>query len=116
MHDEFLKGNLEDAPVPALADRRALAVGRRHFYVKRPAMSVRFYGLNTRTKPLSDRRVRQAIVHAIDREAIVPDVYARQYTFARGVRPPGALGITPRLGGDACDPSRARGVSAGGGY
>jgi len=116
MHDEFLKGNLEDAPVPALADRRALAVGRRHFYVKRPAMSVRFYGLNTRTKPLSDRRVRQAIVHAIDREAIVQDVYAGQYTFARGVLPPGTLGFNPRLGGYAYDPQRARELLAEAGY
>ena len=41
-------------------------------------ISVRFYGFNTRVKPLDDRRVRQAIVHAIDREAIVEDVYFGQ--------------------------------------
>src|SRR2546426_7185845 len=55
MHDEFLKGNLEDAPVPARADRRSLAADASHIYVKRPAISVRFYGLNTRTKALNDR-------------------------------------------------------------
>jgi len=68
------------------------------------------------SRELSDRRVRQAIVHAIDREAIVQDVYAGQYTFARGVLPPGTLGFNPRLGGYAYDPQRARELLAEAGY
>jgi len=116
MHDEFLKGNLEDTPVPPRADRRALAAGGSHVYVKRPMISVRFYAFNTRTKPLNDRRVRQAIVHAIDREAIVQDVYAGQYTFARGVLPPGMLGFNPRLVGYPYDSEKAHELLAEAGY
>src|SRR2546422_5817304 len=116
MHDEFLKGNLEDTPVPPRADRRALAAGGSHVYVKRPMISVRFYAFNTRTKPLDDRRVRQAIVHAIDREAIVQDVYAGQYTFARGVLPPGMLGFNPRLVGYPYDSQKAHELLAEAGY
>ena len=116
MYDEFLKGDLEDAPVPARADRRALAAGGSYLYVKRPMISVRFYGFNTRTKPLGDRRVRQAIIHAIDREAIVQSVHFGQYTFARGILPPGMLGFNPRLSGYVYDPSRARGLLAEAGY
>jgi len=116
MHDEFLKGNLEDAPVPARADRRSLAADDSHIYVKRPAISVRFYGLNTRTKALNDRRVRQAIVHAIDREAIVQDVYFGQYIFARGILPPGTLGFNPRIVGSPYDPDKARGLLADSGH
>jgi len=116
MYDEFLKGGLEDAPVPARADRRALAAGGSHLYVKRPMISVRFYGFNTRTKPLGDRRVRQAIIHAIDREAIVQSVHFGQYTFAREILPPGMLGFNPRLSGYVYDPSRARGLLAEAGY
>src|SRR5262247_1781900 len=78
MQEEFQKGNLEDAPVPARVDRRALAASGGYIYVKRPMISTRFYGFNTRVKPLNDRRVRQAIVEAIDREAIVEGIYFGQ--------------------------------------
>jgi len=116
MHDEFLKGGLEDAPLPPRADRQALAAAAGHIYVRRPMSSVRFYGFNTRTKPLSDRRVRQAIVHAIDREAIIQNVYFGQYTLARGVLPPGTLGFNPRLAGYPYDPQKARELLAQAGY
>ena len=116
MHDEFLRGELEDAPVPARADRRVLAAGGSRIYVRRPMSSVRFYAFNTRTKPLNDRRVRQAIIHAIDREAIVQDVYAGQYVFARGILPPGTLGFNPRLAGYPYDPQKARELLAQAGY
>jgi len=116
MHDEFLKGGLEDAPLPPRADRQALAAAAGHIYVRRPMSSVRFYGFNTRTKPLSDRRVRQAIVHAIDREAIIQNVYFGQHTLARGVLPPGTLGFNPRLAGYPYDPQKARELLAQAGY
>jgi len=116
MHDEFLKGGLEDAPLPPRADRQALAAAAGHIYVRRPMSSVRFYGFNTRTKPLSDRRVRQAIVHAIDREAIIQNVYFGQHTLARGVLPPGTLGFNTRLAGYPYDPQKARELLAQAGY
>ncbi len=115
MYEEFQKGNLEDAPVPTRADRRALPTGT-HTYVKRSMISVRFYGFNTRTKPLTDRRVRQALLFAIDREAIIQDVYYGQYTFARGVLPPGTQGFNPKLSGYPYDPRKARELLAEAGY
>ena len=116
MQEEFQKGNLEDAPVPARVDRRALATSGGYIYVKRPMISARFYGFNTRAKPLNDRRVRQAIVQAIDRETIVEGVYLGQVTYARGVLPPGMLGFNPGLTGYPYDPARARELLAQAGY
>jgi oligopeptide transport system substrate-binding protein len=116
MHDEFLKGNLEDAPVPPRADRRALATDGSHIYVKRPMISLRFYGFNTRIKPFNDRRVRRAIVHAIDRETIIRSVFFGQYTFARGILPPGMLGFNPDLIGYPFDRQKARDLLAEAGY
>jgi len=116
MHDEFLKGGLEDTPVPVRADRRALAARGNHIYVRRPMLSVRFYGFNTRLKPLSDRRVRQAIMYAIDREAIINDVYFGQYIYANGILPPGMLGFNRRLTGYPYDPQRARDLLAQAGF
>jgi peptide/nickel transport system substrate-binding protein/oligopeptide transport system substrate-binding protein len=115
MWEEFQKGALEDAPIPARADRRALAAGPAT-YVKRPMISVKFYGFNVRLKPLNDRRVRQALVYAVNREAIVHDVYRGQFAFARGILPPGTQGFNPRLTGYPYDPQRARELLAEAGY
>ena len=116
MNEEFQKANLEDSPVLPRADRRTLAADQSHIYVKRLMISVRFYGFNTRTKPFDDRRVRQAIVHAIDREAIIESVFFGQYTFARGILPPGMLGFNPQLAGYRYDRLKARELLAAAGY
>ena len=116
MYDEFVKGHLEDAPVPPRADRRNLAADGSHIYVKRPMITLRFYGFNTRVKPLDDRRVRQAIVYAIDRESIIQNVFFGQYTFARGILPPGMLGFNPNLAGYPFDRQKAQNLLTEAGY
>jgi peptide/nickel transport system substrate-binding protein len=116
MHEEFQKGHLEDAPVPARVDRKELTARGGYIYVKRPMISARFYGLNTRAKPLNDRRIRQAIIQAIDREAIVESVYLGQVAFARGILPPGMLGFNPGLAGYSYNPQRAQELLAQAGY
>jgi peptide/nickel transport system substrate-binding protein len=116
MNEELLRGNLEDAPVPPRADRRALAADPSRIYVKRSMISVRFYGFNTRTKPFDDRRVRQAVVLAINREAIIDTVYYGQNTFARGILPRGMIGYNPQLVGYPYDPQKARELLAAAGY
>jgi peptide/nickel transport system substrate-binding protein/oligopeptide transport system substrate-binding protein len=115
VYEEFLKGELDDTYPPTREYRRAVASGR-HVYMRRPTISVRFYGLNTRTKPLDDRRVRLALLHAIDRQAIIEDIHLGKHTLARGVVPPGTLGFNPALAAPGYDPARARALLAEAGY
>ncbi len=115
MYQEFLKGELEDTQPPTRDYRRAVTGGR-HVYVRRPMFSVRFYGFNTRIKPLDDRRVRQAILAAIDREAIIEEIHLGRHTAARGVVPPGTLGFNPALAAPGYDPRRARASLTEAGY
>lgn len=115
MYEEFRNGNLEDTPVPIRDYRRILARGG-HTYVKRPMLSVRFYGLNTRVKPFQDRRVRQAILHAINRDALVEEAFLGRFTVARGILPPGTLGYNPRLKAYPYDPELSRQLLARAGY
>ena len=61
--------------------------------------SNRHYGFNTTIKPLDDRRMHQAIIHAIDREAIVDEDFFGRHAFARGILPPGTRGYNPKLRG-----------------
>jgi peptide/nickel transport system substrate-binding protein/oligopeptide transport system substrate-binding protein len=114
-YDEFKKGNLEDAPLPT-RNYRQVVLDKTHHYVKRPMISVRFYGLNTRIKPLDDRRVRQALVHAINREAIIEEAFQGRFIPARGVLPPGTQGFNPRLRSYGYDPHRARELLIEAGY
>ena len=115
MYAEFQKGNLEDAPPPTQDYRRVVTAGN-HIYVKRPMISVRFYGINTRMKPLDDRRVRQALIHAVDRESLIQEVLLGRFTPAHGILPPGTLGFNPGLKGYPYDPRRARELLAQAGY
>ncbi|MBI3031744.1 MAG: ABC transporter substrate-binding protein, partial [Candidatus Rokubacteria bacterium] len=80
--EEFQRGNLEDAPPPTQDYRRVIAE-EKYIYVRRPMISVRFYGLNTRIKPLHDRRVRQALIHAIDRQALIQEVLLGRFPSCR---------------------------------
>ena len=112
---EFQAGALEDAPIPSTVYRKVLAE-RKYQYVRRPMFSLRHYGLNTRLKPLDDRRVRQALVYAIDREAIVEEIFLGRHALARGILPPGTLGYNPRLKAYPHDPEKARELLTLAGY
>ena len=115
VYEEFQRGHLEDAPPPLRDYRRAIAAAGEG-YVKRSLLSVRFYGFNTRLKPLDDRLVRQALNHAIDRDAIIDEVFFGRHIVARGILPPGTQGYNPKVVGYAYDPERARELLAQAGY
>ncbi|MGH7389206.1 MAG: ABC transporter substrate-binding protein [Candidatus Rokuibacteriota bacterium] len=115
MHEEFRRGALEDSPIPT-QNYRAIIGRSDQIYVKRPMISLRFYGFNTRTKPLDDRRVRQAIVHAVDRNEVIHDVLLGRFTLARGILPPGTLGFNPSVRSYPYDLDRARALLAQAGY
>jgi ABC-type transport system substrate-binding protein len=116
MYEEFRKGALEDTPIPTGLDYQRVIAEPGQIHVKRPMLSVRFYGMNTGLKPLDDRRVRQALVHAIDRETMVREVTLGRFAPARGVLPPGTLGFNPKLAGYPFNPERARHLLAQAGY
>src|SRR5262249_21074113 len=115
MYEQFERGNLEDTPIPTQEYRR-LVMSDKSIRVKRAMFSVRFYGLNPRVKPLDDRRVRQALIYAIDRDALVNEVYLGRYSLARGVLPPGIMAFNPKLSGYSYDPRKARELLAQAGY
>lgn len=114
-YDDFLRGELEDAPLPTKHYRQAVQASG-HVYVRRPMISLRFYGLNNRISPLSDRRVRKALAHALPREMLIDEIFQGRYLPARGILPPGTLGYNPGLRGIAYDLSEARRLLAQAGY
>jgi oligopeptide transport system substrate-binding protein len=115
MYEQFQHGNLEDTPIPTQEYRQVLTETK-YLRVKRPMFSVRFYGLNTRLKPFDDRRVRQAFMYAIDRKALLEEVYLNRYILAQGILPPGLMSFNPKLNGYLYDPRKARELLAEAGY
>ena len=114
-YEDFQRGAIEDAPPPTRNYREVIARGQ-HVYIKRPMISVRFYGFNVKAKPWDDRRVRQAVIHAIDRESLIDDIFQGRYPVARGILPPGTLGFNPHVRGYGYDLARAQALLRAAGY
>jgi peptide/nickel transport system substrate-binding protein len=65
-------------------------------------------GVNLQDPILKDRRVRQALAYAIDREAIIRDVLHGQAFPARSVLPPSQWAYEPNVTDYKYDPDRAK--------
>jgi peptide/nickel transport system substrate-binding protein len=65
-------------------------------------------GVNLQDPILKDRRVRQALAYAIDRDAIIRDVLRGQASPARSVLPPSQWAYEPNVPDYKYDPDRAR--------
>jgi oligopeptide transport system substrate-binding protein len=85
-------------------------------YLSRPGLNTQYVGFNVRCPPFDDRRVRRALVMAIDRETLA-DVVLGGYTFPAtgGFIPPGIPGHSPEIG-LPYDPEQARQLLAEAGF
>lgn len=65
-------------------------------------------GVNMQDPVLKDRRIRQALAYAIDREAIIRDVLRGQAKPARSILPASQWAYEPNVADYAYDPERAK--------
>src|SRR5262245_4993953 len=65
-------------------------------------------GVNLQDPILKDRRIRQALAYAIDRETIISDVLRGQASLARSVLPPSQWAYDPNVTDYKYDPDRAK--------
>lgn len=72
------------------------------------SVSIDYIGFNTEKEPFDDPRVRQAITHAFDSEAVLEGVYNGSGTPAEGPLAPGVLGHSDDLEGLDYDMERAQ--------
>jgi len=64
--------------------------------------------MNTQKGPLTDKRLRQAITYAIDRESIVKNLFKGQAEVAHSLAPPGVFGYTGEYDVYKYNPAKAR--------
>jgi peptide/nickel transport system substrate-binding protein len=81
-----------------------------------PGVDYQYIGVNLGDPALSDVRVRRALAHAIDRQAIVDHLRRGLATPADGLIPPLARAHEPGLTSYALDPQRARQLLDEAGY
>jgi peptide/nickel transport system substrate-binding protein len=81
-----------------------------------PGITFAYIGFNLADPILQDRRVRLAIAHAIDRQAIIRHLFGGRAVPAAAVLRPDHWAGAPRLAGFAFDPSLSRALLAEMGY
>ena len=111
-YESFLAGRLDWTSVPP--DRVEQVAERQGAAGSKPYLGQLFYGFNLKNPKFADARFRQAIVAAIDRDAIVGVVYGPSAKVLRGLIPEGVPGAQADACGGRCarDPNRARALLA----
>jgi len=107
-YERFLAGRLDWTSVPP--DRVEQVAEVQGAGGSRPYLGELFYGFNLKNPKFADARFRQAIVAAIDRDAIVRVVYGPSAKVLRGLIPDGVPGAQADACGERCarNPGRAR--------
>src|SRR5438093_1980873 len=83
---------------------------------KQVGAHVWYLGINNQKKPFDDKRVRQALNYAVNKDAIVKDVLKGTGSPSSGPVLPGTWGAEPALKAYPHDPQRARKLLAEAGY
>lgn len=75
---------------------------------KRPSLNVGYLGLTVTRKPFDDKKVRQAVNYAIDKQAIVDTFYEGQADVAKNPMPPVIKGFNDSVEDYKYDPEKAK--------
>jgi peptide/nickel transport system substrate-binding protein/oligopeptide transport system substrate-binding protein len=114
---EFDVGNVDVLEVPGGESREWDQTDERKALLQSaPALRFVHMAINTTRGPLADRRVRQAINHAVDVDRVLAQLFAGRGRRAAGVIPPSLGGADSTRTPYAYDPARAKQLLAGAGY
>lgn len=105
--DAFANGDVDVAPIPAGSSPKLRGTAQ---VVAAPYGASFFYGLNVAAPGLDNAALRQAIVKAIDREALRAKYFADSADVMTGLIPPGVRGRRDNACGQPCgyDPAAAK--------
>jgi len=84
--------------------------------ISRPPLNVGYVAFNQKVKPLDNKDVRLAIAYAIDKKAIVDNLYAGMGIVATQFLPPSMWGWNPDVKQVCCDQAKAKELLKKAGY
>jgi peptide/nickel transport system substrate-binding protein len=82
----------------------------------RPAFNIGFIGLNQATEPFDDVEVRRAVMHGLNRQAVIDTIYTGRGEVATNLMPPSVLGWTDEVEQYDFDPELAKQILTDAGY
>ncbi|AMS45040.1 ABC transporter substrate-binding protein [Aminobacter aminovorans] len=101
-------GECDVMVAPSPADVAALRSNPSLSVLEKEGLNVAYVSLNVRKKPMDDKRVRQAVNLAIDKEAIVKAVYLGGAKPAKNPLPPTIWSYNDDIAAYPYDPERAK--------
>jgi oligopeptide transport system substrate-binding protein len=111
----FLEGTLEETRV-AFKEFRDPSKLKNFYILRRPMLSLRFYGMQIKTKPFDNKKVRQAINFAINKEEIDREAFQGMDHITDRIIPLGMPGSSPVKIIYPYNPGRAKELLAEAGY
>ena len=93
--NDFKNKQLEEITAYGNAQEELAELKEELQWYHRPSLSLFFYGINITHPHLSDPGLRKALSKAVDRNALVNNVYGGQYQVAETILPPGMPGHRP---------------------
>ncbi len=114
----FLAGDLDETVIPSekTEDIHANTQYAKYQMVRKPSLGLLYIGFNMQRPPFDDKRVRQALNYAVNKDEIVHEITKMGSVTATGVLPPGMPGHDPDLRGYYYNPSKAKQLLAKAGY
>lgn len=113
--EEFRMGNIYQSYVDDPFYQTAQDEYPEHF-LEVPQLGTYYYGMNVEKEPFTDKRVRQAMNYAINRQAMIDMVKNGRALPASGILPPGMFGYNEDLEGYDYNPEKAKELLEEAGY
>lgn len=109
-------GECQIALYPNLADRGMIEKSGTLHAVQTPVASTGFITFNFKDEKFKDKRIREALAHAINIKPLVSNVYDGMGTVTGAIIPPSLWGYDKDIGGYSYDPELAKKLLAEAGY
>ena len=84
--------------------------------IERPSLNVGYLGMTVTRKPFDDKKVRQAVNYAIDKEALISAFYEGKADVATNPMPPAVSGFNEEISAYPYDPEKAKALLKEAGY
>jgi len=111
----FVEGALEETKVP-FKEFRDPSKLKNFYIVRKPILSLRFYGMQIKTKPFDNKKIRQAINFAINKEQIDEEAFQGMDHITDRIIPLGMPGSSPARILYPYNPDQARKLLVEAGY
>jgi len=112
----FVEGKLEETGGIPFKEFRDPSKLKNFYIIRKPMLSLRFYGMQVKTKPFDNKKVRQAINFAINKEQIDKEAFQGMDHITDRILPLGMPGSSPVKIPYLYNPKRAKELLLQAGY